>query len=163
MAQNYPGDGGTMRPSTESQLAEKRLIESARSGNPEGFSELVRLHSTRIYNISLRILKNEADAEDNLQSVWYSVHRHIHQFKGRSRFETWLISITINEALMKILKRRWEGPRLQEEGANHSAEKHISLEMEDARLDPERQYLIKELAAKALQVLQPSLVEMFTR
>ena len=152
-----------MGPSTESEMAEKLLIESARGGDPEALSELVRLHSTRVYNTSLRILKNDADAEDNLQNVWCSVHRHIHRFKGRSRFGTWLVSITINEALMKIRMRRREGARFQGEGSYRNGKKHMALEMEDPRSAPERQYLTKELAAKALQGLQPSLVETFTR
>lgn len=152
-----------MGSSTESEAVEKLLIESARGGDSEAFSKLVRLHSIRIRNISLRILKNEADAEDNLQNVWCSVHQHIHRFKGRSRFGTWLVSITINEALMKIRKRRWEGKRFQEEEPSYNGKKHVALETEDPHADPERQYLTKELAAKALQGLQPSVVEMFTR
>jgi RNA polymerase sigma-70 factor (ECF subfamily) len=151
-----------MGPSKESEAAEKLLIESARSGNSEAFSELVRLHSTRVYNTSLRILNNKADAEDNLQNVWCRVHRYIHRFQGRSRFATWLVSITINEALMKLRKGRRERATLQAAGPPPNA-KHLALEMEDAHSDPERLYVTKELAVKALQGLQPSLVEMFTR
>jgi len=53
--------------------ADGPLIARARRGNSEAFSELVRTHSHHIYSVSLRILKNHADAEDNLQDVFASV------------------------------------------------------------------------------------------
>lgn len=53
--------------------AEGPLIKTTRGGSAEAFSELVRLHSRRIYFMSLSILKNHADAEDNLQDLLCNV------------------------------------------------------------------------------------------
>jgi RNA polymerase sigma-70 factor (ECF subfamily) len=55
--------------------------------------------------VSLGILKNHADAEDNLQNVLVKVYHNIHRFEGRSQLSSWLVRIAINEALMKTRKR----------------------------------------------------------
>jgi hypothetical protein len=49
--------------------AEDKLIAMARRGNHEAFTELVQKHSGKIYGVSLRMLKNREDAEDNVQNV----------------------------------------------------------------------------------------------
>src|ERR1700704_5394610 len=82
----------------------KRLGSSAIRPAPEAFAELVRSNSKLIYKMSLRILKNHSDAEDNLQNVLIKAYNNIHRFEGRSRLSSWPVRIAINEALMKIRK-----------------------------------------------------------
>lgn len=137
------------------------LITRACRGNSEAFSELVHLHSRRIYGISLRLLKNHADAEDNLQDVLCKVYTSIHQFKGHSRFSTWLARITINEALMKIRKENIARSAGQTELPAENDEYHSPLEIRDGCPDPERQYIAGDLADKAFHGLPPSIKETF--
>ena len=85
---------------------ETELIARARAGKPEAFAELVNRHSQQVYGVSLRMLKNHEDAEDNVQNVLCKAYNHIKQFEGNSRFSTWLVRIAINEALMKIRQTR---------------------------------------------------------
>jgi RNA polymerase sigma-70 factor, ECF subfamily len=142
-----------------SQIAqsEKLLIASARAGNRAAFGELVRRHSHRVYGMSLKILKNREDAEDNLQNVFCKAFGKIQQFEGNSQFSTWLIRIAINEALMMLRKRRpvESIPVTDEDGNSDGFE--VYPELRDSHADPERQYLTKELATKALEVLHPTL------
>src|SRR6266850_4385151 len=84
----------------------ERLVSGAIRPAPEAFAELVRSNSKLIYKMSLRILKNHSDAEGNLQNVLIKAYKNIHRFEGRSRLSSWLVGIAINEALMKIRKRR---------------------------------------------------------
>src|ERR1700691_4948288 len=86
------------------QNEETALIARARSGSTDAFSELVRRHSQQIYGVSLRMLKNHEDAEDNVQNVLCKAFNNIRQFEGNSRFSTWLVRIAINESLMKPRK-----------------------------------------------------------
>ena len=83
-------------------VAEQLLIEQARSGSSDAFAQLVSMHTPQIYSISLKILQNHADAEDNVQDALWKAYESISRFEGRSRFSTWLIRIAINEALMRI-------------------------------------------------------------
>jgi RNA polymerase sigma-70 factor, ECF subfamily len=141
--------------------AEDPLIAKARAGSSEAFSELVWMHSRHIYRVSLRILKNHSDAEDNLQDVLCKVYKNIQRFEGRSRFSTWLVRIAINEALMKIRKQRIEPVSRQTSPPETERQQKVVPEMEDRRLNPELQYITSELAAKAVQNLRPALRNAF--
>jgi len=141
--------------------AERLLIEQTCGGSSEALADLIRLHSQRIYDMSLKILKNHADAQDNTQNVLCKMYANIHQFEGRSRFSTWLCRITINEALMKIRTSRSEPvvlglltPESESESVPRIVGRHA---------DPEQQCIAKELVTKALLELHPSLAQLFLR
>jgi RNA polymerase sigma-70 factor (ECF subfamily) len=144
---------------TNSQRAhsEETLIARAREGSRTAFGELVRRHSHRVYGMSLRILKNREDAEDNLQNVFCKAYSKIRQFEGNSQFSTWLLRIAINEALMMLRKRRPEESIAGADEDGKMDDQEIYAQLRDSHPDPERQYLTKELATKALDVLQPTL------
>jgi RNA polymerase sigma-70 factor, ECF subfamily len=143
--------------------SEESLVARARSGSSEAFTELVRLHSPQIYRVSLRILKNHADAEDNLQNAFCRAHGRIRGFEGRSRFSTWLTRITINEALMKIRSRRSERVVFHDDIPRPEGEQGPVLEVEDDSPNAERQCIANELAAKVFSGLHPSLASIFIR
>ena len=86
-------------------LSDKALIVNARAGNRNAFGELVRRHSSRVFGMSLNMLRNREDAEDNLQDAFCKAYGKIRQFAGNSQFSTWLQRIAINEALMTLRKR----------------------------------------------------------
>jgi RNA polymerase sigma-70 factor (ECF subfamily) len=86
----------------QDEYAEQPLIEQTRSGNSDSFTKLVSMHSAQLYSISLKILQNHADAEDNVQNALLKAYENIGGFEGRSRFSTWLFRIAVNEALMRM-------------------------------------------------------------
>src|SRR5690349_9716441 len=88
------------------ETPENILVARAQSGSEDAFAELARKHSSQIYKCSLRILNNHEDAEDNLQNVLLRTFRNINSFEGKSQFSTWVVRIAINEALMKLRRRR---------------------------------------------------------
>jgi RNA polymerase sigma-70 factor, ECF subfamily len=145
---------------TVSNLPEKVLVAKAQSGSEDAFSELVRRHSGQVYGLSLNMLRNREDAEDNLQNVLVKAFHNLSRFEGNSQFSTWLVRIAINEALMKLRKRNSE--RITDyQHVNQSDEDTRFPEIEDVRQDPERQYISKELARKAFHGLNPSLQDTF--
>lgn len=139
------------------EQAERILVEESKSGNPEAFADLIRLHAPKIYQISMKMLRNHADAEDNVQDALWKAYGSIARFEGRSQFSTWLIQIAINEALMKI-RGRGTLP-----AAKPEREMRPALDIHDDRVDMERLYIAKELTAKAFLGLPPSLVDAFIR
>jgi RNA polymerase sigma-70 factor, ECF subfamily len=126
----------------------------------EAFPELVRSNSKLIYRVSLGILKNHADAEDNLQNVLVKVYHNIHRFEGRSRLSSWLVRIAINEALMKTRKRELTGT-VRRMTASPPDEDFETLKMADDRPNPEHHCIANDLAAKALGCLSPYLRDTF--
>lgn len=141
-----------------SLLSESTLIEKASAGSHQAFSELVRRHSSRVYGISFRMLKNREDAEDNLQNVFCKVYFKIRQFEGKSQFSTWLVRIAINEALMMRRKNQTEDHATVEPSAG---EQQACEAIRDRRADPESQYITKDLATKAFGSLNPALRDTF--
>src|SRR5260370_11351557 len=87
------------RMETQASLPERVLVAKAQAGNEEAFTELVRRHSWQIYGLSLYMLRNREDAEDNLQNVLVKAFHNIGRLDGNSQFSTSLVRITINEAL----------------------------------------------------------------
>src|SRR5271168_3405226 len=85
---------------------EQDLILQVQSGQHELFYELVRPYERRVYAAALAILRNEQDAEDVVQEAMLKAFAHIGQFRAEARFSTWLIQITVNEALMRRRRER---------------------------------------------------------
>ncbi|HYW40132.1 MAG TPA: sigma-70 family RNA polymerase sigma factor [Terriglobales bacterium] len=86
------------------QFNEEMLIRRVRDGEHELFYDLIRPYERRVYAAALAILRNEADAEDVAQEAVLKAFKHIRQFRAESRFSTWLIQITVNEARMRRRK-----------------------------------------------------------
>src|SRR5882762_1946498 len=80
------------RMETQASLPERVLVAKAQAGNEEAFTELVRRHSGQIYGLSLNMLRNREDAEDNLQNVLVKAFHNICRFEGNSQFSTWKIA-----------------------------------------------------------------------
>jgi len=145
------GDPAAMK--SQTVPSDRALIVNARAGSRNAFGELVRRYSRRVFGMSLKMLRNREDAEDNLQNAFCKAYGKIRQFEGNSQFSTWLLRIAINEALMTLRKR---GPgelaiRADQDGAADNP--RMEAELRDAYPNPERQYLVKEFASKALDVL----------
>ena len=85
---------------------EQQLIASVQGGQSELFYELVRPYERRVYAAALAILRNEHDAEDAAQEAMLKAFANIRQFRAEARFSTWLIQITVNEALMRRRRER---------------------------------------------------------
>jgi len=85
---------------------EVELIKLARVGDRSAQSELVKTHSGRIYNLGLRIMRNEEDAEDVLQETFIIMLDKLDQFSGKSSLYTWLYRIATNIALQKLREKK---------------------------------------------------------
>ncbi len=90
------------------QPNEAMLIRRVRDGERDLFYELIRPYERRVFAEAFAILRNEADAEDAAQEAMLKAFKHIRQFRGESRFSTWLIQITVNEARMRRRKEHAE-------------------------------------------------------
>lgn len=85
---------------TNSQECE--AIGRAQRGDANAFERLYRLHSSRVFALCLRMVKNTAEAEDLMQETFLSVFRAIRTFRGQSAFSSWLHRVTVNCALMRL-------------------------------------------------------------
>jgi RNA polymerase sigma-70 factor (ECF subfamily) len=93
-------------PAQADSAREQELIARVQRGEHELFYELVRPYERRVYAAALAILRNESDAEDVAQEAMLKALANIRQFRAEARFSTWLIQITVNEALMRRRRER---------------------------------------------------------
>ena len=85
---------------------EADLIKSVCCGEQEAFYELVRPYERMIYAAAISVVKNQADAEEVAQEAVLKAFSNLSSFRGESKFSTWLVQITYNEARMKLRKAR---------------------------------------------------------
>lgn len=81
---------------------ETELIKQAKSGDSKAMAELVKQHSSKIYNVGLRLMQNESEVEDVLQETFLTMIQKLESFKGKSTLSTWLYRIATNIALGKL-------------------------------------------------------------
>jgi len=86
------------------QVNEADLIKRVCDGEREAFYELLRPYERLVYATAISILKNPADAEEIAQEAVLKAFSNLASFRGESKFSTWLVQITYNEAKMKVRK-----------------------------------------------------------
>jgi RNA polymerase sigma-70 factor (ECF subfamily) len=127
--------------------------------NIQELSDVITRYSARFRRIALGRLGNVADAEDAVQDALLSALRHVDQFQGRAKMSTWLTTIVINSARMKLRRRL---PQVQV-GLDEAGEKQnlaLADVVSDTRPDPEDAYRQREIAermARATARLSPTL------
>lgn len=87
---------------------ERELVEEARNGSDDAFEQLVEGYRARILRIACGITRHYHDAEDVMQTTFLKAFNKLSLFRGDSSFYAWLSTIAVNEALMRIRRRRHE-------------------------------------------------------
>src|SRR3954454_363861 len=119
-----------MAPSSLAGTEESALVTQAREGDTVAFAELVRRYEGKIFRLAQHITQNREDAEDVLQESFMKAYEHLDQFKGDSKFYTWIVRIAVNQALMKLRRRK--------------TDKSVSL---DEQIDTGEDTIVREIAA----------------
>ena len=128
-------------PSTVVRDDEGALVAAAKRGDLDAFQELVSRYESKIYRLSWNITRNKEDAEDSMQDAFLKAFQHLDGFEGGSRFYTWLVRIAVNEALMKLRKRRPNQISLDEA----DGEDLMPRDLQDWGPSPEQKYERTEL------------------
>jgi RNA polymerase sigma-70 factor (ECF subfamily) len=133
-----------IRPTIVGTCDEGPLIDAIQCGEAGCFETLVTRYERRIFRLAKNITQNDWDAEDVLQEAFLKAYQHLKQFKGNSHFYTWLVRIAINQAMMKLRRRRPNHFSLDDPIATN--EDFLPRELADGRPTPERRYSQNELA-----------------
>jgi RNA polymerase sigma-70 factor (ECF subfamily) len=116
--------------SSQAGADETVLLAQARDGDTQAFGELVRRYESKIFRLAQHITQNREDAEDVLQETFLKAYEHLDQFQGNSKFYTWVVRIAVNQALMKLRRRK--------------TDKSVSL---DETIDTGEDTIVREIAA----------------
>lgn len=82
--------------------SERALLARIQAGDKAACAECIEQHSPAVYRLALRLMRNEAEAEDVVQETFVSAFKSIDSFEGHSRLSTWLYRIAHNVALMRL-------------------------------------------------------------
>jgi len=133
------------------------LVAAAKRGEVSAFEELVTRYERKIFRLTRNITGNMQDAEDAMQEAFLKSYEHLANFKGDSRFYTWLVRIAVNEALMK-LRRRQPGEFSIDEEVGVGGEELMPRELDDWGPTPEERYQhveMQEILSEAIDKLEP--------
>jgi RNA polymerase sigma-70 factor (ECF subfamily) len=145
---------------TVSSLAgidEAAVVAQAREGDARAFSELVRRYEGKIFRLAQHVTQNREDAEDVLQETFMKAYEHLDQFQGNSKFYTWIVRIAVNQALMKLRRRKTDRSVSLDETID-TGEDTVVREIAAWDEDPEDRYSREELGKileTAVQSLDP--------
>ncbi|MGA8768029.1 MAG: sigma-70 family RNA polymerase sigma factor [Candidatus Acidiferrales bacterium] len=135
---------------------ESALVAAAKAGDISAFETLVGRYERKIFRLTQNITQNREDAEDAMQEAFLKSFEHLQSFEGNSRFYTWLVRIAVNQALMKLRKRRPNVVSLDEE--IDTGEDLVPREVEDWGPSPADRYAqteLSEILTKVIGELDP--------
>ncbi|WP_116344559.1 RNA polymerase sigma factor [Blastopirellula marina] len=128
------------------------IAAACRQGNMAARRQLYDACSQHVYRVAARVA-GEQDAADVTQQVFLQAFRSLDKFDGRSRVETWLHRIAVNEALQHLRRNRrhkhsdldWEP--MDKVDSGRQAEQKDALEQALANIDPELKsiFLLREV------------------
>src|ERR1700726_1963855 len=156
---------GTPKPLASSIVRddEAALVSAAKGGDTAAFEELVNRYERKIFRLGMNITQNREDAEDVMQDAFLKSYQNLDRFQGDSRFYTWLVRIAVNEALMKLRKRRPNQVSIDEPLTE--AEDPVFREIEDWGPSPEQRFAqteLNEILTHAIGELDPFFRVVFT-
>jgi len=136
---------------------ELELVRAAKAGDMRAFEALVKRYDRNVFRIAQHITQNREDAEDVVQEAFLKAFGNLAQFQEQSKFYTWLVRIAVNEALMKLRRRRPERMVSLDQEVQ-TEEDSMPREVADWSPNPEQQYNqaeLRDILSKTIQGLPP--------
>jgi len=98
----------------EYQDIHREIVEKCKRGNRQAQFELYRLYSKAMYNVCLRMVRNEMDAEDLLQNSFVDVFTKLHTFRYQSSIGAWIKRVVVNNCINFLKKRKLQFTELDD-------------------------------------------------
>jgi RNA polymerase sigma-70 factor (ECF subfamily) len=157
-------EGTDLTPTTHpTAFDEAALVVRAQAGDQTAFTTLVDHYQRKIYRIGKNITQNNEDAEDVLQETFLKAYEHLSGFQGNSKFYTWIVRIAVNEALMKLRKRKGDRFVSLDEPIE-TGEEEVKREIAVWDDNPEQRYSHEEMQRildEAVEDLKPDFRTVF--
>src|SRR5437667_1205344 len=139
------------------------LVHATQNGDVSAFEQLVGRYDRKLLRIAQHVTHNREDSQDAVQEAFLTAFQHLGDFREDSQFSTWLIRITVNQALMKLRKRRTTKEVTLDEDFQADGDM-LPREVTDWAPNPEELYRASELRdilIKTLKELRPILRTVF--
>jgi RNA polymerase sigma factor (sigma-70 family) len=139
-------------------LNDNEIISKVLSGDRQAFALLVDRYQRYVFTLTLRFLKTREDAEEVAQDVFIKVYRSLADFRGASKFSTWLYTIVNTTCITFLRKKKLE---------THSLDNEKVFEAADSIDSGMRANLVEQksrvaMVNKAIQLLNTDDAEVLT-
>jgi RNA polymerase sigma-70 factor, ECF subfamily len=116
----------------EDGVQERNWVSASQKGDTLAFNRLVLKWERPIYNLTLRMLQDPAEAEEATQDVFMAAFKSIRRFRQDARFSTWLYRIAVNHCITR-LRRRPPGVHYSLDDSSDSAPLSARLTARDSQ------------------------------
>jgi RNA polymerase sigma factor (sigma-70 family) len=111
-----------MNPAT----SDMEVISLVLKGNQQAYADLVGRYQQFVFTTAMKYLQNREDAEEIAQDIFVKVYRSLADFRGTSKFSTWLYTITYNTSVTFLRKKRMAAQSIDDEKTFVQLENHES-------------------------------------
>lgn len=80
-------------------VSDSELISEVLAGNSRAYADLIRRYQHMVYTLAVRMLGNREVAEETTQDVFVKVYKSLRNFRGDSKFSTWLYKVAYHRIL----------------------------------------------------------------
>lgn len=116
-------------------------IDAVKKGNVQAFSFLVEKYQKMVYTLALKLMKKAEEAEEIAQDTFVKAYQKIDSYEGKSKFSTWLYSITYNACVSELRKRRIEFKSLDDRQISDDDEQKMHDYYRETRKEDQEKYL----------------------
>ncbi|MBC7905040.1 MAG: sigma-70 family RNA polymerase sigma factor [Gemmatimonadaceae bacterium] len=96
-------------------LNDNEIIAEILRGNQQAYAELVKRYQNFVFTICLRYTPIREDAEEISQDIFVKAYRNLADFRGESKFSTWLYTIVNTSCISFLRKKRLDTHSLDDE------------------------------------------------
>jgi RNA polymerase sigma factor (sigma-70 family) len=105
-------------------LNDNEIIGQVLNGDHQAYAGLVNRYQNYVFTLALRMVKSREDAEEVAQDAFIKAYKYLADFKGNSKFSTWLYTIVNNTGITFLRKKKLE---------IHSLDNEKVFEMADSK------------------------------
>lgn len=103
-------------------LNDNEIISKVLSGEHQAYAGLVNRYQNYVFTLALRMVKTREDAEEVAQDVFIKAYKYLADFRGASKFSTWLYTIVNNTCISFLRKKKLDIHSLDNEAVFERAQ-----------------------------------------
>lgn len=138
--------------------SDSEIISQVLNGNQQAYAGLVNRYQNYVFTLTLRMIKSREDAEEVAQDVFIKAYKYLADFRGASKFSTWLYTIVNNTCITFLRKKKLDVHSLDNEKVFEIAESKDSGMNANLVEQKSRQGMVNN----AIRMLNPDDAEIIT-
>jgi RNA polymerase sigma-70 factor (ECF subfamily) len=132
-------------------LSDNEIISKVLRGDQQAYAGLVNRYQNYVFTLALRMLKTREDAEEVAQDVFIKAYKYLADFRGASKFTTWLYTIVNNTCISFLRKKKLEVHSLDHEKVFEAAD-NIDSGMQANHIEQKSRV---QMVNRAISLLNP--------